>query len=491
MHFEQKDWLSVPEDGVVELRGVFVPEVSLHVVDQGDRHELELVTLLSFDALLNLELDVDFDDRHLIPPGLPRDELWPEPIRSPVDLQGGGVYWARAPGYAWGRIHLITDAWGDRWLGLERECSLAVQLTNYRPESGALLRLRNPSDGINDQDVLGQRRPTDAGLVSLRGLASGSVKLSVELGAEDDQPLSLGAALVELSPGMTRRITIALSDPPPRLEPVVVAGTLYVPPAWEQPEVELSLELYAEPWVTEHRDWHGKSAAMEQVESAAGLYRFDAGLLKPGIYEISVWPMRWFGQLKVEAPESTGLRIEVPPPAELLVEVVNDLTDQAVPMVGIYWRAKSPLETQSGWPGRMHSIFAGHEIRILAPVGTLELFAVSMQLTLGLQVVELHPGLNRFVWRATPLASIKISLFEGDVPVPIEFATDIQARSLGGSGERAGGLADYLHTWIQLTASGRYEITLGAVQGFGPVPAQIVEARAGETVDLNIQLERP
>ncbi len=525
----------------VELRGYWLESSVLRIVDAETRTDLSGITVV---YSTNWE-----PDRHTHPGYFsPKEVLFENAVSpltiSPEDCELGrwwrAIYvWARAPGFAWGRTYVSFKDADGRVLALVPEAELEITLLNYQPpppprlfarafpggqtvpELHPVLRVRDlppefegraepdldleetlrivESMPEGDVDPLGgeprvEGRPLPRRPTLVTGLAPGPVVVSAEIGGHrDEDRIVLAWKPVELEAGKRTSVTLELDGLPDLGTPVPFAGTLYLPEAWEERDVTLSLE----PMDLPYNEWDGSVCVsldeMEAVAERPGLYRWSAGEVLPGRYEATIWELE-LGEQYVFDVNDGGLfdaHIGVGEQVQVVVRIVDATTEEPADLEDLFWRCKRPGEATSSGERYAERDPDTGVFRFWAPVGRVHVSVMDDSYAFYGKTLELQAGTNEITIPLEKLCGIVLSFRNCDQPLPFQFIQeDVEIVRVDGSGRvrsMSGGGRQFR---VNTSNPGLYEIRIGPIDGYQLVPTERVQVPPGEFVDHVVALKR-
>lgn len=440
----------------------------------------------------------------LVTPGAPAAEI--AELIQPEDVARGVVVYARAPGYAWGKVIVDVSTGAERELLLGAESVLAVGVTNYRSADYAGLP-HAPTLYVTPLDKDGERlRPAwTQGLgesfededLRLEGLEPGEYLVSVELGAAFSWRERVVHASEEifLAAGEERRLVLPLPEAPAPAARGVLAGTLSFP-AFPGAD-EVSLELYRSDYRHGDPDHRVPVASMTPTGAASPTWRFRVEDLTVGFYQAQLDPLGAAWLVEVVEGEGAAVELVVDELAEVILETVDGATGRLVPMQQLRHGPSKPIARQvadreaavlyDGTPGR----FRYWSIPGPAYVRT---YAIPRGLDYGVrrQDVELVEGVQTLRFELSEVHPIRFEFRDGGAPLPIgdqlQFDVLFAIRPIGHEGE----VIAVSQGYAEASAPGLYEIDfegLGADR-FERIPDHRFEVVDGEPTRVIIQLVR-
>jgi hypothetical protein len=461
------------------LRAWWAGRSVLRVVDQETRRELEEVEVVTAPE----------DWGGLDHPGSARRRTICSGARSPVELpEGPGRerFWVRAAGHAWQSLSANLQVGGEWVVPLPRCAELEVTLRNLKPSSDVVVRLhRAPRDVC-----AASQRPSADGIARIADLAPGSYDVrvsptrSIVVGDwkhTDALPIVLGETKVELLPGGTASVTLALSDPPEPGAKVPLKGVVVFRPG--QSDAFQGLDLRAvDPTI---RALQGTvSVRRSRTRRPDDPVPFDAGVVHPGRYVVTVHGCVR-RTLEVGPGGETNARIEVPELGYRELRFVDRATGEEVRLEdrsASWWSLSEDEEGRERGDVRLDWRTGRH--RFWAPVGRVQI-GVSDATWSGDATLAIDPGRSEASIALDRMRWLRVAFTDGFAPVS-HWAVQSKAQ---GPGELRGVRPDRRDgTLFGFTRPGRYELFVEPLDGFEPIPPLDVvvppEGMAERTVRL-------
>ncbi|MSR47884.1 MAG: carboxypeptidase regulatory-like domain-containing protein [Planctomycetes bacterium] len=536
------DWEGLYHDTATEPFEIAVPGASagfptlpleIHVVDAESKAQLSHVSVVSGG-----ELQTDgfahpgaiTADRILVKEGAS-----PVAVPFPVGGDGTHVCWIGADGYAWVRCELSSADSGGRVVPLDRAASLRIEVVGD-PPAGSVVRIYEAPDlqrlaaeceaaidAMDEADlpegvatkaefwelVRAQTSEVSAGHEGdaletvgrriaelsidpaepqlIEGLPRKPLIVSCELGEWFRQPQPFVRVAVDATAGgeETVRLEVGQQVIPDR---VPVAGTVYVPPEWGEVDLDVSLRPERVPFLQDDR-WIGVSGPnLRPVKETPGLYSFDAGDQLPGEYILAIPDFGFERRIEVGPEGAPDLRIEIAPPGDVVVHLVDDATGMPVVIDVLRWWSV----TEAGGSMRAHAVVSASD-----PLSTWSFRATQGAVALHVwhepyQILEEHvtvvAGHNEFTLRLRRDCGCNMKLSSGGRSIGWdEDSFDVQVTTLDGKPFSACRFGGGQYTVI-LDEPGRYRLVFRRFPGFKPVDSIEVDVRAGDFTDVNIEL---
>lgn len=483
--------LPLPLDRFLEISAHLPPSSSLRVVDAGTGRDLSGVVLVSVSRYGREDHShpgLDFENRILA-----------YDLDSPIDLDNllrleqraqRNAFFVGAAGYAWDCVTIDFPSGGERLVALERGGAVEVALRDVDPDRFIFLRMREASSArlLYDQQ-LGR---TD--LVRVDGLPPGRTKITAEIKLARGGALeatALAGAEVEIVAGRTVSAVLELSKVP-ESEHLTLAGIVLVPAAWKCERQDVT----ALPLGEGQGVGQLFAAVATKVESPrAGFDAFEFSLERSvaGPYCLStrVPPVSFV--VDVPPQGRSDLVLELGPPCELAVHVVDAQTRAPADRVFVFWNPARP-------PGA--PAFAGdtkiadydaalrtHTLR--APCGVVDVSITEFDWLPYQGSFDVAACAHDVTIELTRACSLIVKLRDGPaaVPLPREWKPTLVCTSSASARAEVAD-ADPFAYRFQLSEPGTYTCKLPKLAGFREPAEQTVEVPARGLVECVVQLER-
>jgi hypothetical protein len=251
--------------------------------------------------------------------------------RIPLGRGAGQTLWfVRAPGHAWSVVQVNSAVGGEIRVPLAPGGKVLVRIPDGIETTGRHIALvgKRWSRG-----AVSFGYPGKDGSFLIEGLLPG--KEIVELQAHRGPTYATGE--VEVIVGTTVEITLCAT----KTKTVVAEGRITIPEAWGEWPRYLVLRQINQPAPGTRATQPGPT--VETVlhvglpEPAVGrTATFRSEPLAPGKYRVSA--VTW--KTEVEIRGGTILNFELPEPVEILIDVVDDETSEAIPEVELTWSSR-------------------------------------------------------------------------------------------------------------------------------------------------------
>ncbi|MEM6568267.1 MAG: hypothetical protein AAF957_07640 [Planctomycetota bacterium] len=469
-------------DVVVEVRQL--PEVLLNVVDAATGLHLDGVEVLAFDQGLATKA------RH--PAGEATTSLVlggtsPVSIRIPSASRIAGhdeiTCLVRSAGHAWTRIRLDVTHGGERTIELGPAADLEVEILG-KPAADARLRLRVGGQAAPVSD----RRHFKKRWVQYRYLAPGAYDVSLEIGRWATNSIVLASGTVDLVAGETARITLTANEAKDAAS-ASASGVLVLPPAWGIDRPRVSFRLLGPEREGPPRRALVLPEDLRLVDGTDDTYAFEVGPLQTGRYSMMLGEL-WFAAAFDLGPEGRDdLRIEVPPPVDVQVSVLDVETGRVADVSRVTWMPAPPEGTSSG---RLHVVErepGSDRFHLRVPEGSIQLWVNDPTHSRVLETFAVREGTQLTV-ETRAVASATVELRDGQVTIPWPENVDVSVRPVDGTGEARSSGRTRGRRWVEVDEPGRYRLAIPDVAGF--LPGQLVEVDfvKGERREVVVPLVR-
>lgn len=474
--------IDLPRDGRLELRVTWLADTWLHVRDRESGRELAPV----------LVAEVNGPESNLGHPGAAARgarDLGPSPVRIPPGASTFApptrIVHVRSPGYAWGRIELEAGRNGERFLELDPGGELDVHVSGSAGDPGARIRLR----GADSQPLLELAFPTASSVV-IDGVPAGRSSVRAEIGDWWPEPLVLGE--VEATVVAGERTSVALRvEPVAALQLVPLSGELALPAAWKLEGFRLQFELLDTPLGGDDGRFAIPRSRMEPVGESGDLLGWRVPDVQPGRYVVELDELAFSTALDVPPAGLRDARIEIPAPCDVAVRCVDADTGADVKSERVSWTCALPegVNAWSSKPAEWNPKTERWEFR--APIGSLQLSTEqSSYASPWRETFEAHAGRNEFVLRLERLCGLTAILRDGDAVIPWEDDDPPELVPAEGQEEYYSWTRNGRSITLHQTQPGHYRLKVPAVDGYEPVPDELVRLEKGVVKEHVIQLRR-
>lgn len=419
-------------------------------------------------------------------PGLPPPaSSLADHANSPIDItsrMGDATrltIYAKAPGYAWGHADVNPRKGGELPILLRPGGRLVVRTSGASPPDDAFVRVRRD----HESRPRAEAALSTSAEYDFDGMLPGEYRVTVETTHWWNDPKPLATAEVALAAGATE--TVVLEIPPqPVIADVPFSGIVFLPREWERREFSLSLE----PIDHSSGRFLVNGSMIEPLPHDPESFRFDAGLIAPGRYEVQVSPFQWVLVHDVGPTGDVACRIEIPPPTHVSVRVLDALTGGPAKIENISWFVQRPEEVNGG---SLESV--GRDPKS----GLFEFDCVTAPIEVHIwedgysflnETHVLVPGANEITIHLSPSCGIDFLLRCDGRPILFPRGFDFDLTSVSGDGQTvASSFGDERQRRV-VDVPGRYRVAIPAIQGYLPVEPFEVDIAAGTFVEHVIEL---
>jgi len=480
------------DQGPIVIRAHWPRMLLLSVLSEETRAHLNEVTLVMTTSWL------DDDMQH--PGRVTKGRQALSDGYSPVELRpsiqdarsGGTTYFVHSPGFAWKPIQLDLSKGGEREIRLDAGGDVEIRTQGPMPKGGALLRLRQ--SGVGGSRPFAEVPLRGEGPVEITGLLPGIYAATVEVGEWYDDPLVSGRVEIEVKAGERGQYELVL-DPPPELVLAPLAGTVVVPAEWNLDTFQLTAEF--DGTSPDGRDGERELSMSDMKKlTEKDAWAFQFGELPTGTYLLELdgggWPelVEYPLQVTLDPAGLLNVRLEVPPPATVVIRLVDPASGEVAGITSIHWGA---LPTSSDYARSLLTITRDDEagrFEFLAPIGWISVGAFGNGYDSLREKVEIHVGQNEFRFELERDCPLVILLLDGEAPVPFPEDYYPDPEHLDGEGRLLYTSSSGAGFKTGLNKPGRYVFDIPEVPGFEPIPQQTITVKRGEQTKHVIQLVR-
>jgi hypothetical protein len=478
--------IALPESGELVVRARRSPPANLRVVDAENHLDLDGITLVRSEEFPRADVGhpgCDFEARVVA-----RD------LSSPVSLDAhyAGLerysqmrFFVGAPAHAWQLVQIEPTAGGETLVSLERGADLSVSVRGVDPAAGAALRLRSESrfQPVADVDLRAD------GTLEFEGLVPGELRVVAEIGDAFRSPLLLGEQRVALIAGGRADVDLVL-EAAPELAIARGAGTVFVPQAWKANGVTVQLQLLDPPLGESLVEQDIEAETVQSSRAGFDAFHWERDGLQAGRYFLATRQPRIGVVVELPARGREDLDLEVPPPAELTVHVVDEITGQPVEVDELNWIAKPPEGVLGVEFERAFWDAQARVYRIRAPATEIELMAWAWQYQPYDEEIDLRGAAGEHTVRLKRGCGLTLRLVDGETPVLFPKGWADEPTAVIGTGHTALMQFGDFERKYMVTEPGTYKLQLPAIKGFVQPPVLEVDIRPGEFTERVVALER-
>ncbi|MEM1447921.1 MAG: hypothetical protein AAGI22_02355 [Planctomycetota bacterium] len=428
------------------------------------------------------------DDKH---PGDATLEDLVASADSPVRVQpssqeaqwNSGSVLVGSPGYAWIPIDIDLRAGGTRRIELEPGGTLEI-IVRGTPRPGSHVRLYAATGGRPHANWSLEK--TDR--ITFEGVAPGDYDVRAETGMWFRSPRVDASAEVTVVASATERIELQIAD---HLEPArgALSGRLVLPREWGLNMFHLNLELLGSALDGGDGRIRIQPSQFERVGRSKDTFAFDVGEVLVGQYKATLSELEYSIVFDLGPEGRSDLLIEVPPPAQITVRVIDTTTGRVADLDTLAWNPVRPKEAMGGGLNSAERRADEEDFRLTVPRGPVHISTHSDMYGWTGEDVDALDGAE-IVLEVAPVPRAILRLVDGETAVPWPRddygkgeAVDGSGR-LGSRGQREGALH------FNVTEAGRYRLNIPEINGFEPHPPVELDLVAGELVEHVVELVR-
>lgn len=485
---------AVPAAGEVVIEGRFLGAVLLHVIDAQTKTPLHGVEVRSRSGWRALG-----DDLH--PGEHPQVEHIAKNAPSPVALPSEDntvVYWARAPGYAWGRIDVRHERSGARTVALQPGGAVDVVAAGALP-GGAYLRLFGSDapfrPGAQEEwqhyyrgRLHAYEAPIGAAPLAVEHLLPGPYLARIQAGSLE-QSVTLGE--IECQVVVGGRTSIAVPITAKQTVRVPLGGTLQIPEELVDEFLHMTVSRVRYGQAQGQKSLHLTTQRMREDPGDARRLAWQAEAVIPGDYWLHVAPVQHRQRFTVPDSGLTDLVVELAEVAHVVVDLRDAVTGDAVAARRAGWSNEADLGLSDN---------VRLDARIDPRAGTVSFTALAGPVALDVEAsgylpasleLELVPGDNHRVLELSAALGLRIEVREQGALMPLDdvFWRGIKIEAPGGAPfpMRQGRSSRRATFYYQ--QPGTYRISFPRLEGFAEVPPREVEVTEG-LAEVVVDLER-
>jgi len=484
---------------------------TLHVVEAGSRLEFRRAHVVLGDHGVPPESRLH---PGVIAPEARLVDSAPSPLQLPLP-RGSPKWeaWAGADGYAW--TPFLFDWNGSAFVELQPGADLVVVIANESLPDGTRLEVRRvpardevetagdhalavkladwwngttplPDPGYGERVV--DDRLDDARTLELTGVPRAQLLVALSIrGSEGTRWIAF--APVDARGGGRHEVVLAA---PESLLPAFsrLGGTLFVPPEWRETSPLLSLAPHHIELLPEPRKLSLPLSTLRAIGEKPGLYAWECGSLMNGTWVAAIEPFGVAQSIEVGPAGRDDVALVVPPPADLRLECVDAITGLPIPGTDYGLALATPGDAAARGVGRRLQRGAGvNPLWTRVPVGTLDVDVDPAGYAPLRQSVVVPPGGAAVKLRCWRDLGIKVRWTEGDAAIEQKAGRATEVIDADGNDV----LVNVPDSWprgmtLELARPGRHRVVFPKLRGYQAIAPVEVEARAGEYVELKVEL---
>ncbi|MBI3848451.1 MAG: hypothetical protein HY292_27785 [Planctomycetes bacterium] len=485
-----------PESGGIDVHAHWRAPSTLHVRDAATQGELADVELVEGSSWYG-------GDIGSIHPGrIDATRIAAKNERSPIDLEKTLAtarevahaseqnriipLFVRSPGFAWKGIDVDLSAGTKRFLDLVPGGDLDVHLAGEVVPSGAHLRLRR-AEGLRDAPYAEVSLAQDHD-VAIESMVPGAYVASVEIGDAWREPVVLGSAHVDVTAHARAKVEIVIGRRPAG-QSVRIGGTIRVSKSWLVGGLVVDVtSLGAAPDdPARRRTIEARTAHSDGPIDAFG---FGVDGVAPGRYAIELRQPPYGFVVDVGPEGRNDLVLEIPPPGHVSLRVIDASTGRDARVDDVVWyRAAADegvannVESAKHDPKTGRFEFEAPQTEIVVRCNTAEFASEPLHLTV-------HEGVNEATLTVAAAYRMRLRVVDGETAIPWSASWNVQPAQVEGDGTASYSAPEGDGVEIGVTQPGRYRFAFPKLDGYLPVPEQLVDVEVGKLTEHVIHLER-
>jgi hypothetical protein len=470
-----------PTNLAIELKVRWRPPTIVSVVDVASHLDLQHVELrwTNDPDALNLQ----------VPPSNAWTFLAEED--SPIELRPGphddwrnaGVLWATCPGHDWKRFEVDLRTGGSVKVILDTASDLQVEVSGLDPSRANVLRVRSLKEKVS---VLVEVPLKRDGLQRFDPLPTGKYRASIEVGDSWSKPSVFASVDFQVADGAPARVSLHVADMPPIVR-APLSGTITIPAEWHERQPQLSASLITPTVVGKERH---TDVNVRPLDDEGRSWRWNMGPVEVGKYVIELYEPKFLVTVDLDAHGRSDVKIDVPPPVELVLHVVDDSTGIQSSLYDLSWHIPRPDGLlNGGYESESMNVYTG-VFTFSVPKGPIVLEGHGNDYDLAPIQIDVFEPKSELTVRAKRVTAVILDLMEGDhvAEIPYGDLWDTEVHALGHQGTGSAAHFPRLGYHIRFTEAGKYLVTLLPLSDFEPVPAFEVDAVKGEITHQHVEL---
>lgn len=476
---KQREFVAGATGAAIEVMPA--PGLVLRVLDKATGNHLGGVEVLASLAAT---------DQRIVHPRDIHSELLVDAGTSPLPVAPSEHHVGRS------EVLLFVRADGCAWKGVTIDFSAPSQRTVELVPGGGLhldlvgdvlrraqVRLRTDGSSAPLTDIALQGART----LHLDGIAPATYEVTIEVGPWYGDPVVLGSAIVDVQPQTTATTTIELKE----VEPAVyasIAGTLVLPPAWQdhRPRLRLKRVSASKRGASPYSNFRSKE--LKAVPGVPDEFTIKKSNLETGEYALSYG--RFGYELMFDLPQEgrTDLRLEIPEPVELTVMTVDADTGEEVPdLKTISWHATRPPRSGGGTLERAERDATTGRFHFKAPRGSIDISTHASEYYGKATIADATHGLE-FALEVSIRPSASVELRFGDQKIPWPVDHEWEVTPLDGDGRYNSSGSGGGTRWFGVSEPGRYSVAIPEIDGFLDHEPVEIELTSGKREHVIVEL---
>lgn len=482
----------VPVDGRIDLRLLWSSPLVLHARDAATQLDLSRLAVLATKAWGGFMYAPFVPDRTKDCRSVAVDVASPVTIPA-EDLTGPSssmLLYVRAPGHAWAQVECDPRLGGDVFVDLVPAAAMDVELIGDAGEAQAMVRVYSSET----RRMLFETPVAGGSPIAIDDIPAAAYRLTVESSDMAPSRTTFAESEARPAPGARQRVQLRIR-PPVRVQPVALSGLLRIPSAWEGQRpfvVATTLDSRGYPTnVTYSADLGAATTVSDGNE-----YSWSIPAILPGRYQLTTGEPRIAVVVEVPAQGLSDVKIDVPPPGKVSVDLVDAETREPAALDQLAWMYKSSDVPAARAPSRVSRDPNTHKFEFQCPLGDIAISSASGTSGSGYwlaeTIVRVVPGENPVTIPVFKMARAELTVMDGErlVPLPGGIGDFEVTELVSGDGPVMWGIKSSVMV-VHVRKPGTYRIRLKKpVPGYLMPSEQLVDLKAGTTTDVAIRLTR-
>jgi hypothetical protein len=508
--------IPVPADGLLTVRGTWLPKTTIRVVDGAGGGAISNVSVVTGLAPTRDDAmdpsTLSFGTAVVATGDSPVQVEWRSGVLSKIR------YWVRAPGYAWESLEIDHVKGGEHTVALEHEGTFVVKW-NALPPDGAAVRLyradakdtnycsrqkmvfearADPHRREHAMDPDAQFPCGTAESIRIDAIKRGRYLIAIEVGDKDARPFVLGERWIDVALGDSGTFEVILGSMP-EVASGSISGILVLAPESEGSNAWISV---SQSDAFDSRRSGRKVICLRDMEPIVGKpreYAWHTESLPVGEYRICAMPGPISKSVELTSEGLRDLRLELPTMVTVNLHLVDADTGAGIEADNVEWKTdedRAPPEV--GWYSSMMSIARRTKESgvwtFLAPAGFIDVEVTARGYTPSwTERIDVVPGRSELTIRAARAMGVRIRVVDKATNSPIE-GDDV---AFYGLVDPVDGNDKTDQLWhggpvavAYVTTPGKYRIRLRPPDGYKKPKNKIVTIEKGQFTDVVFALEK-
>jgi hypothetical protein len=415
-------------------------------------------------------------------------------LTPPRDVRGRVSFFARSPGFAWGRIDVNRADGGDVDLELRPGGDVEVVVSGDADLAEAIVRLHPADAAPHVTDAFARLHGARACMLESVDAIRWSASVESRAGGS-----VLGSAPVAVVAGGHARVVIDVT-PLAASTGVRLTGVVRIPAAWSArgPNIDGTPIEPDGPRLAREAAGRRLEAAPEgggdrrlatfapgQFDGQFAVVPFEIEGVTPGRVALTLDDPSAGLVVDVGPNGRDDVVLDVPPPVSVSLRVVDSETGEDAAVRQVLWKsATATSEAAEGASRNPDGTFSFE-----APLGEIRVRPGTWDYAVPWQTLLVAPGHEKLVLRIARTLDVRVRALDGETPLPWQWSWRVELRPLDG-GEVGPAGWDASGARLSVTRPGRYRLALANIEGYRAVPEQEIDVAAGRANECVVRLER-